>query len=163
MNIKTPLIFSLILFLFSCNETVILEPEFNDTNPPEFTRLEWIDNPWIDNDPVGIIENNSNHKISLEAGFHLLIQVNDASKIIEGDIFFTVNNDPSIKEVIFSPELIINSTESGIGYVYRVDKIKIDADTWYNVMPGDTYQFYASFTDENDLENTIFWTADIVE
>lgn len=134
-----------------------------DSSGPEFTRVSWIDNPWVDNDPTGDIFDGSNHTISIQSGFHLLINVNDQSNIDEGEIYYTVNNDPEIKEVLFSPDLIVNSTQSGISFVNRVDQIWLGPNEWYELQPGDTYQFNARFTDEFGNESRIGWTADIVE
>lgn len=157
------LLFFTICTFVSCSDDEMEIQEIVDMEGPNFNRVSWIDNPAITNDPTGEILDGSNHRISIESGFHLLIDVVDESEIIQGEIYFTINNDPEIKEIIFSPDLIIESNQSGIGFVYRVNKIWLGPDEWYELQPGDTYQFFARFTDEFANESSMTWTADIVE
>jgi len=146
-----------------CSDDDMDTEEMVDTEGPEFSRVVWIDNPGIDNDPAGGILDGSNHIISIQSGFHLLVRVDDQNTIDEGEIYFTINNDPEIREVLFSPELIINSTQSGVSFVHRVDRVWLGSDDWYELQPGDTYQFHARFTDEFGNESAMAWTADIVD
>lgn len=153
----------ILLSLVSCSSDDSNMQEIMDTEAPEFVRVLWIDNPAIENDPAGDIVDNSNHTISIQSGFQLLIDVRDDNLISSGEVFFTVNNDPNIKEVIFSPELTIDSNQSGAGFTHRVDRIWLGPDEWYTLKAGDTFQFSASYTDEFNNKNRINWTADIVE
>jgi len=152
-----------ICLLTSCSSDDADIQEIEDLVGPEFKRVIWISNNSIENQPEGYIVNESNYTISIESGFHLLIDVIDDNIIEEGDVYFTVNNDPDIKEVVFSPSLIIDNNESGVGYVYRVGKVWLGPDEWYILKPGDTYQFYAKFTDEFGNESSMTWTADLIE
>jgi len=154
---------SLLLFVACSDDSDGDEEMTPDTEAPVISNLRWIDSPFYENDPVGDITDGSNYTISIQDGFQLAFSASDQSDIVEGEVYFTVNNDPNIREVLLSTEIILDFKEASFGYYHRVGNISLGAGEFYDLQPGDTYQFYLRVEDEVGLGSIVQWTADLVE
>lgn len=159
---STLLFFCLCLFM-SCTEEDLSPTELVDDQGPEIYDVRWIDHPSIDNDPAGPIANRGNYTISIEAGFQVRMTIKDIHEIKTGALYFLVNDDEEIREDIVKEGSILDYKEGSIGFIRRGNKISIGNSVFYNLQPGDTYHFYANFTDELGNHSSYTWTADLVE
>ena len=95
--VPTLLLMAICLFI-SCAEDNAVQPEVIDKEAPQITDLKWIDYSFIENDIGGSIVDNENYTISIESGFQTHHRVKDASIIESGVMYFTVNNDETIRQ-----------------------------------------------------------------
>lgn len=160
-----PLFLLLALFApIGCSDDTAEPLEALDISGPEFTRVTWIGYPWVDNEPTGEISNGSHHIMSLEADFFQLnLQVEDENFIAKADCYFTVNNDPEIKETILERDPMVGLKEFSLGFSRHLGWIQLGIEGRYYIEVGDTFQFYLNFIDEFGNESSMSWTAEIVE
>ncbi len=162
-TIKLIVSLSLIFCFISCTED---EPtnqiETIDNEGPLLRDIRWVDSPFVDGDLSGPIQDGGNYTLSIAAGFQISIDITDQNYIQEGVIYFLVNDDPTIRENIIYEGTEFGYSEGTINFVHRVDKIALGQGEFYEVKPGDTYNFYAEFEDEFGNKTSVSWSADLV-
>ncbi|MEM9920639.1 MAG: hypothetical protein AAF990_21255 [Bacteroidota bacterium] len=162
-SITSALCLLALCFFVSCSDDDMDLQEVVDTEGPEVYQSTWVDNPGVDNEPSGPIENGGNYTISIASGFHLVLSIRDISNIVSGSVYFLVNDDPDIRENIIYEGTTFDYDEGSIGFVHRVNSISLGNGVFYDLKVGDTFNFYATFTDAVGNSTEMSWTADLVE
>lgn len=152
-----------ILFMLSCEKELVVEEQVEDTSPPEIYDARWIDRPSTDLDFGGPIVDGENYSISITGGFQFVIKARDVSNLAQGEIYFLVNNDETLRYSVLKKSNVLNTPDYSVGCLYNHNALSLGSGMFYDYKEGDRFYFYLNFEDELGQETSMQWTADLIE
>lgn len=163
MRFTKLILLALTVLMFSCEKEPVVEEQVEDTSPPEIYDARWIDRPSTDLDFGGTIVDGENYTISITGGFQFVIKARDVSNLANGEIYFLVNNDETLRHSVLNKTNVLNSTDYSVGSLYNHFKLSLGDGVFYDYKEGDRVYFYLSFEDVLGYETRMQWTADLIE